>query len=85
MVSTPTVVTEMGQSQLPLPMAKWQVVFGSTDPKFPPCPVRGVGSPTWLLGTGPDTYLLQTSAGRCAAEPGHELQADRDGSAGSAL
>lgn len=85
MVATPTVVTEMGQSQLLLPMAKRQVVFGSTDPQFPPCPVRGVGSSTWLSGAGPDVCLLQTSAVFCMTELGHKLEVDHVGSTGSTL
>lgn len=85
MVATPTVVTEMGQSQLLLPMAKWQVEFGSTDPQFPPCPVKGVGSSTWLSGTGLDTCLLQTSVGFCMTELGHKLKVDHVGSTGSTL
>lgn len=53
MVATPTVVTEMGQSPLLVPKAKRQVMFGSTDPKFPSFPAPGSGLVCPAVGNWP--------------------------------
>lgn len=94
MVATPTVVTEMGQSPLLVPKAKWQVMFGSTDPKFPSCPAPGSGLfcsavGNWPQCVSPANHAQAITRGALVSTgyswAGARAELDHVGNAGSTL